>query len=333
MEQEMICLRDKIGEYLCEFAKNDSRIYVLDSDLAKSLKTLQFAEEFPKRFIETGIAEASAMSIAAGLASEGQIPFYVNFAIFVAGTAWTQLRQAAYANLNVKMIGSYAGMDNGKDGASHHANEDLALVRSIPNVKVLVPSNAKEMKEAIKIAIEYEGPVYIRVARDNVPNLEFDSNAQIGKSNIIEDLGNDFALIYEGTSASIAYKGFKALKEKGYKGKLVNIFSVKPLDEELIKMLATQVKGIVTIENHSVIGGLGGAISEVLAQMPNHAPIAFVGVEDIFTESGSATEVKEKYGLNVENIISKVEQTIKKSTLISVMTEKSFFEKIKAIFK
>ena len=330
---EEICLRDKIGEYLCEFAKNDNRIYCLDSDLAKSLKTLQFAEEFPQRFIETGIAEASAMSIAAGLASEGQIPFYVNFAIFVAGTAWTQLRQAAYANLNVKMIGSYAGMDNGKDGASHHANEDLALVRSIPNVKVLVPSNAKEMKEAIKMAIEYNGPVYIRVARDNVPNVEFETNSQIGKSNIVQDLGNDFALIYEGTAANVAYKAFEALKQKGYKGKLVNIFSVKPLDIEFINTLATQVKGIVTVENHSVIGGLGGAISEVLAQMSNHAPIRFIGVEDMFTESGSATEVKEKYGLNIENIVTKVEQTIKCSVSISVATEKSLFDKIKGLFK
>lgn len=330
---EEICLRDKIGEYLCEFAKNDNRIYCLDSDLAKSLKTLQFAEEFPERFIETGIAEASAMSIAAGLASEGQIPFYVNFAIFVAGTAWTQLRQAAYANLNVKMIGSYAGMDNGKDGASHHANEDIALVRSIPNLKIFVPSNAKEMKEAIKIAIEYNGPVYIRVARDNVPNVEFNSKAQIGKANIVQDLGNDFALIYEGTSASIAYKGFEALKHKGYKGKLVNIFSVKPLDVELINKLATQVKGIVTIENHSIIGGLGGAISEVLAQNSNHVPVAYVGVEDVFTESGSATEVKEKYGLNVENIITKVEQTMKSNTAISMQTEKSLFKKLKNLFK
>ena len=330
---EEICLRDKIGEYLCEFAKKDNRIYCLDSDLAKSLKTVQFAEEFPERFVETGIAEASAMSIAAGLASEGQIPFYVNFAIFVSGTAWTQLRQAAYANLNVKMIGSYAGMDNGKDGASHHANEDLALVRSIPNVKVLVPSNAKEMKEAIKIAIEYEGPVYIRVARDNVPNVEFETNSQIGKSNIIKDLGNDFALIYEGTSANIAYKGFEALIQNGYRGKLVNIFSVKPLDIELINRLATQVRGIVTVENHSIIGGLGGAIAEILAQKQNHAPISYVGVEDIFTESGSATEVKEKYGLNVENIVSKVERVIKKSTTIRVNTEKKFLEKLKAIFK
>ena len=333
MEQEMIGLRDKIGEMLCEFAKEDNRIYVLDSDLAKSLKTVDFAKEFPERFVETGIAEASAMSIAAGLASEEQIPFYVNFAIFVAGTAWTQLRQAAYANLNIKLIGSYAGMDNGKDGASHHANEDLALVRSIPNVKVLVPSNEKEMKEAIKIAIEHKGPVYIRVARDNVPNVEFKTNAQMGKSNIVEDLGNDFALIYEGTSASIAYKGFEALKQKGYKGKLVNIFSIKPLDVELINTLATQVKGIVTIENHSVIGGLGACVAEILAQKTNHAPISYVGVEDVFTESGSATEVKEKYGLNVDNIISKVEKTIKSDTTLSVATEQSFFEKIKQLFK
>lgn len=333
MEQEMICLRDKIGEFLCEFAKEDNRIYVIDSDLAKSTKTLQFQNEYPERFVETGIAEASAMSIAAGLASEGQIPFYVNFAIFVAGTAWTELRQSAYANLNVKMIGTYAGMDNGKDGASHHANEDIALVRSIPNVKVLVPSNVKEMKEAIKIAIDYNGPVYIRVARDNVPNVEFQTSAQLGKSNIVEDLGNDFALIYEGTSASIAYKGFEALKEKGYKGKLVNIFSIKPIDEKFINKLASEVKGIVTIENHSVIGGLGGAIAEILAQKPSHAPLAYVGVQDVFTESGTPTEVKEKYGLNVENIVTKVEETMKSSTSISVTTEKSFLQKIKSIFR
>jgi len=311
MEQEMVCLKDKIGEMLCEFARQDNRIYAIDSNLAKSTTTLKFEQEFPERFVECGIAEASALSIATGLAAEGQIPFYVNFAIFVAGTAWTQIRQAAYANSNVKMIGTYSGMDNGKDGASHHANEDLALIRSIPNVKVLVPSNVKEMREAIKIAIEYNGPVYIRVTRDNVPNVEFDTNAQIGKANIVENLGNDFALIYEGTSASVAYKSFEVLKEKGYKGKLVNIFSVKPLDIELINKLSNEVKGIVTIENHSIIGGLGSCIAEVLAQQSNHAPISYVGVQDVFTESGTATEVKEKYGLSVENVIKKVEQIIK----------------------
>lgn len=307
---EYICLRDKIGEFLCEFAENDERIYVLDSDLAKSTKTMIFAEKYPNRFIETGIAEASAMSIASGISSEGQIPFYVNFATFITGTAWTQVRQAAYANLNVKMIGTYVGMDNGPDGASHHANEDIALMRMIPNLKVLIPSNVQELKQAIKIAIEYNGPVYIRATRDVVPNVELKEEAQIGKSIIVEDFGNDFALIYEGTTASIAYQTFDVLKEKGYNGKLINIFSVKPLDVELINNLASTVKGIVTIENHSILGGIGGAIAEVIAQKNQHAKLAYVGVEDVFTESGKASDVKQKYGLNIENIITKVEDVM-----------------------
>ena len=246
-----------------------------------------------------------------GLASEGKIPFYVNFAIFVSGTAWTQLRQAAYANSNIKMIASYAGMDNGKDGATHHANEDLAIVRAIPNVKILVPSNAKEMKEAMKIAIEYNGPVYIRVARDVVPDVEFYGTPEIGKSTMVKDTGNDFAIVYEGTAAGIAYKGFESLGQKGYKGKLINIFSIKPLDIDMINMISNNVKCILIIENHSIIGGLGGAISEILAQKKEHAPIRFIGVNDVFTESGSATEVKEKYGLNVENVVNKVEEMLK----------------------
>ena len=311
MDYKEICLRDKIGEFLCEFAQSDDRIYVIDSDLAKSTKAIEFQNKFPERFVEAGISEASAMSIAMGLASEGQIPFYVNFAIFVSGTAWTQLRQAAYANSNIKMIASYAGMDNGKDGATHHANEDLAIVRAIPNVKILVPSNKKEMKEAIEIAIEYNGPVYIRVARDVVPDVEFDGEPEIGKSTIVRDNGNDFAIVYEGTAAGIAYKGFEALEQKGYKGKLINIFSIKPLDIDMINMISNNVKCILTIENHSIIGGLGGAISEILAQKKSHAPISFIGVNDVFTESGSATEVKEKYGLNIENIINKVEEMLK----------------------
>lgn len=311
MDYKDVCLRDKIGEFLCDFAENDNRIYVIDSDLAKSTKTLIFKEKFPERFIEAGIAETSAISIAAGLASEGQIPFYVNFATFVTGTAWTQVRQSAYSNLNVKMIGTYVGMDNGPDGASHHANEDIALMRMIPNVKILVPSNVKELKESIKMAIEYDGPVYIRATRDVVPDVELEQDAQIGKSIIVEDQGNDFALIYEGTATGVSYKAFEVLKEKGYHGKLINIFSIKPIDSELINNLASTVKGIVTVENHSVIGGLGGAIAEIVAQKSEHAKLAYVGVEDVFTESGKATDVKEKYGLNVENIVAKVEAVMK----------------------
>ena len=307
MEYKEVCLRDKIGEFLCEFAENDSRIYVIDSDLAKSTKTLIFKDQYPNRFIQAGIAEASAISIADGLAAEGQIPFYVNFATFVTGTAWTQVRQSAYANSNVKLIGTYVGMDNGPDGASHHANEDIALMRMIPNMKVLVPSNVKELKQAIKIAIDYDGPVYIRATRDVVPDVELEKDAEVGKSIIVEDNGDDFALIYEGTTASLAYKSFQALKEKGYNGKLINIFSIKPIDENLINNLASAVKGIVTLENHSILGGLGGAIAEVIAKKSIHAPIEYVGVEDVFTESGKAADVKAKYGLNMENIIKKVE--------------------------
>ena len=311
MEYKEVCLRDKIGEFLCEFAENDNRIYVIDSDLAKSTKTLIFKDKYPNRFIQAGIAEASAVSIADGLAAEGQIPFYVNFATFVTGTAWTQVRQSAYANSNVKLIGTYVGMDNGPDGASHHANEDIALMRMIPNMKILVPSNVKELKQAIKIAIDYDGPVYIRATRDVVPDVELEQNAEVGKSIIIEDNGDDFALIYEGTTASLAYKSFEVLKEKGYNGKLINIFSIKPLDESLINNLASTVKGIVTLENHSILGGLGGAIAEVIAKRSIHAPIKYVGVEDVFTESGKAVDVKAKYGLNIQNIVERVEEILK----------------------
>lgn len=311
MNNEMIYLHKKIGDILCEFGEKDQRIYVLDSDLSKSTTSAKFRDRFPDRFVETGIAEASAMSIASGIALEGQIPFYVNFAIFVSGTAWTELRQAAYANLNVKMIVTHPGMDDGPDGASHHANEDIALVRTIPNVKVLIPSNVKELRQAIKIAIEYNGPVYIRCARDVVPDVELEQDVQMGKSMVVEDLGDDFALIYEGTATAIAYKGFEALKGKGYKGKLINIFSVKPMDIDFINNLASTVKGIVTVENHSVLGGLGGAIAEILAQNSQHAKLAYVGVPDVFTESGKSADVKAKYGLNVENIVSKVESVMK----------------------
>ena len=161
------------------------------------------------------------------------------------------------------------------------------------------------------MAIEHDGPVYIRCARDVVPDVEFETEAQIGKSTVVEDLGNDFALIYEGTAAAIAYEGFEALKEKGYKGKLINIFSIKPMDIDFINNLASTVEGIVTVENHSVLGGLGGAIAEVLAQKSEHAKLAYVGVPDVFTESGKSADVKAKYGLNVNNIVEKVESVMK----------------------
>ena len=185
MSYDTITLRELVGGVLVEAGKENKDIYVIDSDLAKSTTTNQFEEVFPERFVETGIAEQNAMSIAAGIATEGRIPFYVNFAIFVSGTCWTQLRQICYANLNVKLIATHPGMDGGYDGATHHANEDLALMRVLPNLKILAPSNPDELKAAVQIAIAHQGPVYIRCVRDAVPNLPAKETVQMGKAVVV----------------------------------------------------------------------------------------------------------------------------------------------------
>ncbi|MEG0367437.1 MAG: transketolase C-terminal domain-containing protein, partial [Coprobacillus sp.] len=295
-----------------EEGRLNEKIYVVDSDLAKSTTTHKFQKEFPNRFVETGIAEQNAVSITTGIADEGKIPFYVNFAIFVSGTAWTQVRQACYANANIKLIATHPGMDGGYDGASHHANEDLALMRSLPNMVVLVPSNHDEFKRCIKIAIEHKGPVYIRAARDVVPDLPAIQQVEIGKSYCMLDNGNDFAMIYEGSSTDLAFRAFDQCKKEGLNGKLINIFCIKPLDEKYILTMAKEVKTIITIENHSVIAGLGGAICESVAKLNHHAPIVRIGVEDVFTESGPSLEIKEKYGLNVQNIVFQLKESLKK---------------------
>lgn len=308
MQYDLITLRELVGNVLVEAGKENPDIYVLDSDLAKSTTTDKFEEAFPERFFELGISEQNAMSVAAGMASEGKIPFYVNFAIFVSGTCWTQLRQICYAKQNVKLIATHPGMDGSFDGATHHADEDLALMRALPNLKVLVPSSPDELKQAVKLALEYEGPVYIRCARDSVPNVPAKEQAQVGRTVVMEDLGDDFAMIYEGSDADLAVKSFEACKEKGMKGKLINIFSVKPVDQECIRKTADRVKKMVTIENHSILGGLGSLVAETVCSMPSHAPLARVGVEDVFTESGPLAKVKAKYGLTVENVLKKLDE-------------------------
>ena len=307
MGYDLITLRELVGDVLVETGNENPDIYVLDSDLAKSTTTNKFEEAFPERFFESGIAEQNAMGAAAGMAAEGKIPFYVNFAIFVSGTCWTQLRQICYANLNVKMIATHPGMDGSYDGATHHANEDIALMRVLPNLKVLSPSNPDELRQAVQIALDYEGPVYIRCARDSVPNIAAKEKMQMGKAVVTEDLGNEFAMIYEGSTADLAMRSFEACKEKGKKGKLVNIFSLKPVDEACIRRLAKEVKTLITLENHSVLGGLGSIVAETVSDMPSHAPLKRVGVEDTFTESGALKAVKEKYGLSVENVLNKLE--------------------------
>lgn len=305
-----ISLRDHVGDLL---NKHDcARMYVLDSDLSSSTTSSKFSVNHPERFIECGISEQSGLSIATGLALEGMIPFYVNFAIFCTGTAWTQLRMACYAGANIKLIGTHPGTDNGPDGASHHANEDLALARAIPGLTVLVPDCLQELDDCIAYAVKTEGPIYIRCARDNIPEITPVSRTpfQAGKAVVVRDEGRQVAIIYEGSAAGIAAGGYQLLREKKIYGKLINIRSIKPLDKQLIEQLGDTVDAIVTVENHTVLGGLAGAVSEVLAARGQHAPLAFVGIEDAFTESGKTADVKHKYHLSAERVAEKARELL-----------------------
>ena len=303
---ELVSPRDHIGDILIEFGNIDKRIVVIDSDLCTSVTTNKFGDKFPERFFEMGIAEQNSMGVTTGLALEGMIPFYVNFSIFAVGTVWTQLRQACYTRANVKIMGTHPGMDNGPDGASHHALEDIALSRVLPNLTVLIPSDTFELKEAVKKALEIKGPVYIRVARDIVPLYNKENvNFEIGKAQMIFDEGDDIAVIFEGTAAKQAFEGFELLKEKKYKCKLVNIRSIKPIDKIMIRELGKKVKGIITVENHGIYGGLGSAVAEVLAEENHSAVLKYVAVNDTFTESGKTAEIKEKYGLTKEKVLEK----------------------------
>ncbi|WP_028263786.1 transketolase family protein [Atopobium fossor] len=306
MDYQLISLRTLVGDALNAAFDKHPNIFVLDADLAGSTTAAQFAAKHPNHFIETGIAEQNAMSAAAGIAVEGGIPFFVDFSLFITGTCWTQIRQACYGNLNVKMIGTHNGMDGGYDGATHHANEDIALMRVIPDLTILDPSNPDELYDAIECAIAIDGPVFIRTTRGNVPNLSATKSIKLGKAQIIYDKGNDFALIYEGSTTDLAMRSFEAAIQNGQNGKLINICSIKPVDTKLLRDLAQSVKRIITVENHSIVGGLGSLVAETVCDIPSHAPIYRIGVDDVFTESGPGDALKEKYGLTVDNVLSKI---------------------------
>lgn len=307
MNYETISLRDSIGKILIKVCGENPDVVVLDGDLEKSTTTSVWHQVYPNRFFQMGISEVSAMSVAQGLALENKIPFNVNFAIFVTGLAWNQLRQICYANDNVKIIGTHPGLDNGPDGATHHANEDLALARVLPNLRILIPSSLKELETSIRLAIEHDGPVYIRVARGNIPNLELDSFTKFGESVITRSNGEEILLIYEGTASLLAHKAYDELTNRGMKVSLLNIGSLKPLDETKISEAIKSHKHTITIENHSVIGGLGSTISDLITTNNIRTKFSTVGIQDVFTESGNADAMKEKYGLNVETILRLIE--------------------------
>ncbi|XHA18537.1 transketolase family protein [Citrobacter farmeri] len=300
--------RDEIGNALLALKDKGYPVVVIDSDLASSTRTDQFQKSWPDAFFEMGIAEGSAMSFATGQALEGNIPFYVNFAMFVTGTAWTQLRQACYAKANIKLVGSHPGMDDGPDGASHHALEDLALTRVLPGITILTPADAEEVEAAFEQAANIHGPVYIRVAREPMPVRDKSAVPRVTYIDAVEDSGNDFAILYEGTVLEQASAGYEQLHSTGKRGKLIHVATLKPFNRQRFLQLIAGCPQIVTIENHTITGGLGGQVAEVLAEEGLGTKLIRLGTQDTFTESGNSRQLKEKYGISasaVYNALSK----------------------------
>ena len=294
--------REAYGETLKELGAQSPEIGVLDADLSASTKTAVFAKAFPDRFFDTGIAEGNMMSVAAGLAASGKIPFASTFAVFGAGRAYEQIRNSiCYPNLNVKVAVTHAGLTVGEDGATHQMLEDIALMRALPNMTVVVPADAAETAQVIRWAASYQGPVYIRMGRAKVEDvISPDAEFVPGKSTTLAD-GSDVTLMACGIMTQQALQAAKMLAEKGISARVINMSSIKPIDEAAIVKAAKETGAIVTCEEHTVMGGLGSAVAEVVVR---HCPVpmAMVGTEDVFGQSGKASEVLKVYGLTPEHI-------------------------------
>lgn len=309
---EKIATRDAYGKALLVLGAKNPNVVVLDADLSKSTKTADFGNKYPERFFNMGIAEANLLGTAAGLAAAGKIPFASTFAIFATGRAFEQIRNSiAYPKLNVKIAATHAGITVGEDGASHQAIEDVAIMRALPNMVVLVPADGEETRQAILAAAKYDGPVYIRMGRLAVP-LIFgeDYHFEIGKANVLKE-GTDAAIMANGFMVSIALEAAAELAVEGISVSVVNVASVKPLDEDTIVRIARQTKAVVTAEEHNIIGGLGSAIAEVLGEKLPTAMVR-VGLKDTFGESGRPEELLEKYGLSKPDLVKAVHQVISK---------------------
>ncbi len=311
MIRECKSVRSEYGKTLVELGKENKNIVVLDADLSCSTQTKQFAKEFPERFFNVGIAEQDLMTTAAGLACTGKIPFVSTFAVFASGRAWEQVRNTiCYSNLNVKIAATHGGITVGEDGASHQSLEDIALMRSLPNMTVIVPADAEETKQAIKFAASHKGPVYVRIARSNLPNI-FDENYKFDykKAQIIKE-GTDVTLITNGETLVETIDCATILSEKGINAEIINVPVVKPIDTEIIIKSAQKTNRVITIENHSVIGGLGGCVCEVLSE---NYPVKInrIGTNDEFGQSGTAKELMAHYGLNAEKLAEKITGLLK----------------------
>ena len=302
-----IATRDSYGETLKELGAKYDNLVVMDADLAEATKTIKFKKEFPERFIDCGIAESNMIGVAAGLASTGKVVFASSFAMFAAGRAFEQIRNSVgYTRLNVKIAATHGGISVGEDGASHQCNEDFALMRSVPGMVVICPSDDVEAREAVKAAYHYEGPCYLRFGRLAVPVINDNANYkfEIGKGVTLKE-GNDVAIT--ALMVAEALEAAKELEKEGISARVINIHTLKPIDKELIIKAAKETKFIVTCEEHSVIGGLSDAVSSVVCE-ECPTKVLRVGVNDVFGQSGPALEVLKLYGLSKENIIKVVKE-------------------------
>ena len=305
-------IREVYRAALAELGNTNENIVVLDADLSGSTKSKMFGQAHPERFFNMGIAESNMVSTAAGLATTGKIPFVNTFTVFLTTLGLIATRaQVCYGNLNVKFGGAYCGMSDALDGASHHATEDIAVMRSLPNMTLIAPADANATRWATRQAADINGPVYLRLSRDVYPDLyPEDYPFQVGKGAIVRD-GKDVTVIACGLLVHKAIEAAEALeKEKGVSVRVVDMYSIKPIDKELILRCAEETGAIVTAEEHNVLGGLGSAVSEVLAWGGCAAPTEFVGIQDTFTESGPYQELLAKYGVDAAGVRAGIEKVL-----------------------
>ena len=312
-EVKKIATRDSYGNALVELGKEAENLVVLDADLAAATKTGVFQKAFPDRHIDCGIAESNMMGIAAGLSLTGKIPVASTFAMFASGRAFEQVRNSiGYPHLNVKIGATHAGITVGEDGASHQCNEDIALMRTIPGMTILNPADAVEARACVKAALDYEGPVYLRFGRAAVPviNDRPDYHFEMGKGVLLKE-GNDVTIVATGIMVAAALEAAEKMETEGVSAEVINIHTIKPLDKDLIIKSARKTGKVVTAEEHTIIGGLGGAVCEALCE-DYPVPVCRIGINDVFGESGSAGALLVKYGLDGDGVYRRVKEFLAK---------------------
>ena len=307
---ELKVCRDGFGEALLELGKRNKDVVVVSADLAESTRCLEFGKKYPERFIEVGVAEQNMAGVAAGLALEGKIPFICSFGVFSPARNWDQIRiSICYNKANVKIIGAHAGLNVGEDGATHQAMEDMAITRVLPNMTVIAPCDFEETKKAIWAAVKFEGPVYIRFAREKSPMMTLpNTKFKIGQAEVFKE-GDDVTIIACGPMVYEALLAAKDLKKEKIQAEVINCHTIKPIDVKTIIRSAKKTNRVVTIEEHQINGGLGSAVAEVLAQ--NYpVPMKIIGMPDKFGESGTGKELLDKYGLNSKHIVNEVKSLL-----------------------